>query len=260
MSKKVLIIGSGLGGLSTALRLAVQGYEVEILEKYHQAGGRLNLLQKDGFTFDVGPSFFSMSYEFKELFDSCKINMPFEIEELNPVYAVNFANRKKPFLIYKDLVRLKNEFNDIEPDFENQISSYINSAKELFHDSENIVIRRNFKSKLDYLLQLTKVPLRHSPKMFRSMWKELDNRFQSEETKVIFSLVAFFLGSTPFQTPAVYSLLNYTELEHDGYWNVKGGMYSIVKGILKLLEERKVKIRYNTEITSVEEKTELSPH
>lgn len=252
MHKKVLIIGSGLGSLASALRLSHLGYEVEILEKYHQAGGRLNTLEKDGFTFDMGPSFFSMSYEFKELFDSIGIPMPFEIEELNPVYSVNFAHRTKPFLIYKDIDRLAKEFDGIENDFAIKLKKYIGSAKKMFHDTENIVIRRNFKSKLDYLLQLTRVPLKHSPKMFRSMWTELDRTFTSQEAKVIFSLVAFFLGDTPFKTPAVYSLLNYTELEHDGYWNVKGGMYQITESIVALLKKRNVKFHFNTEITNVE--------
>lgn len=254
MNKKAIIIGTGLGGLSTALRLTTKGYQVEMIEKNDRPGGRLNLLEKDGFTFDMGPSFFSMSYEFKELFESCGVTMPFEIEELNPVYGVHFAHRKKPFLIFKDILRLNNEFKDIEPNFEPQLKSYIGSAKKMFHDTENIVIHRNFKNKLDYLYQLTKVPLKHSPKMFRSMWKELDNTFEAEETKVIFSLVAFFLGSTPFQTPAVYSLLNYTELEHDGYWNVKGGMYNIVNGIVDLLKKKGVTFHYNTEIKEIEEK------
>lgn len=252
MGKKVLLIGSGLGSLATALRLSHQGYEIDIVEKYHQAGGRLNTMEKDGFTFDVGPSFFSMSYEFKELFDSIGIPMPFEIEELNPVYAVNFAHRQKPFLIYKDIEKLAKEFDGLETDFAKKLSAYIGSAKKMFHDTENIVIRKNFKSKLDYLLQLTQVPLKHSPKMFRSMWTELDRTFTSEEAKVIFSLVAFFLGDTPFKTPAVYSLLNYTELEHDGYWNVKGGMYQITETIVNLLKKRNVRFHYNTEITNVE--------
>ena len=78
--------------------------------------------------------------------------------------------------------------------------------------------------------------------------KELESNFESEHVKVIFSLVAFFLGSTPFDTPAVYSLLNYTELKHDGYWNIKGGMYKIVEEIILLLEQRGVKIHYNVEI------------
>ena len=66
MQKKVIIIGTGLGGLTTALRLSTRGYEVEMVEKYHRAGGRLNLLEKGGFKFDMAPTFFSMSYEFEE--------------------------------------------------------------------------------------------------------------------------------------------------------------------------------------------------
>jgi phytoene desaturase len=83
------------------------------------------------------------------------------------------------------------------------------------------------------------------------MWTELGRHFSHEDTKVIFSLVAFFLGATPFDTPAVYSLLNYTELQHDGYWNVQGGMYKIVQELVKLLTERGVTFSYNTEIREV---------
>jgi phytoene desaturase len=174
-----------------------------------------------------------------------------QLEALDPVYSVRFANREKPFLIYKDLQKLAGEFIDLEVDFEAKMKAYLLAAKKMFHDTEDIVIRKNFNSRIDYLLKLTRVPLRHSPKMFRSMWTELSNTFQSEEARVIFSLVAFFLGSTPFHTPAVYSLLTYTELEHDGYWNVKGGMYRIVEELLRLTSERGVKIHYNTEITAV---------
>ena len=72
MAKSVLIAGGGLGGLATALRLAKKGYKVEIIEKNSQPGGRLNQIKRDGFTFDTGPSFFSMSYEFKEFAKSAK--------------------------------------------------------------------------------------------------------------------------------------------------------------------------------------------
>jgi phytoene desaturase len=84
------------------------------------------------------------------------------------------------------------------------------------------------------------------------MWQELERTFDSEEAKVIFSLVAFFLGATPFNTPAVYSLLNYTELQHDGYWSVEGGMYKIVEVIVAELQKRGVQFHYNTEVKSVE--------
>jgi len=126
------------------------------------------------------------------------------------------------------------------------------AAGKLFHDTEDIVIKRNFNSQLHYLLQLSKVPLNHGPKMFRSMWSELEKNFDSQEVRVIFSLVSFFLGSTPFQTPAVYSLLNYTELKHDGYWNVEGGMYKITEALVNLLKERGAVFHYNTEINRLE--------
>ncbi|MBK7885956.1 MAG: phytoene desaturase [Bacteroidetes bacterium] len=251
-AKKALIIGTGLGGLATGLRLASKGFQVEFVEKYHLPGGRLNILEKDGFSFDIGPSFFSMSYEFKEFFEYCGVPNPLVLQELNPLYAVYFENRANPFLIYKDLQKLATEFNGIEDNLVEKTEKYLSNAGKLFHDTEDIVIRRNFNSKLDYLLQLTKVPIKHGPKMFKSMWSELESNFDSQEVKVIFSLVSFFLGSTPFQTPAVYSLLNYTELKHDGYWNVEGGMYKITEAIVKLLKEKGATFHYNTEISALE--------
>lgn len=252
--KKALIIGSGLGGLSLALRLSSRGYDVEMLEKYHQAGGRLNKLEKDGFTFDLGPSFFSMSYEFDELFEDCKIPNPIQFESLSPLYKIHFDGDERSFEVDKDFDKLEAEFGSIEPDFKRKLEKYIKNAGEIFHDTENIVVKNNFDSILGYLLKLSTVPPKHAAKMWRSMWKELENNFDSYEVKVTLSLIAFFLGDTPFNTPAVYKLLNYTELKHDGYWNVKGGMYKIVEVILAELEKRNVKIHYNTEVVSFESK------
>jgi len=251
---KALIVGTGLGGLTTALRLAKMGYSVDMVEKYHQAGGRLNSLSKDGFTWDMGPSFFSMSYEFKELVDSCKIEMPFEFVELDPLYSVNFSNSKRNYLIYKDLKKLALEFEKLEPDFERKMTRYLAGAGKLFHDTENLIIKRNFNSLADFLFQMSRVPWGHAPKMIRNMWTELDRHFESHEVKVIFSLVAFFLGATPYDTPAVYSLLSYTELVHDGYYNVRGGMYKIVEGLLNIFKNEDIRITYNTEIVGFEEK------
>jgi len=251
MAKKVLIIGTGLGGLATALRLAHQGYQVQMLEKHHQAGGRLNQLKEKGFTFDVGPSFFSMSYEFDELFSSVNETNPLQFNKLDPLYAVFFAHREKPYLLYTDLAKLATEFEAIEPDFERKARKYLAQAKHLFHDTEHRIVKRNYKNKVDFALALATVPLRNAPFLLRSMWSELSRHFESQDVRVIFSLVAFFLGATPFDTPAVYALLNYTELEHNGYWNVQGGMYRIVEEMVKLIEKRGVQITYNTEVVGV---------
>jgi len=249
MKKTVLVVGAGLGGLATALRLAKRGYDVQIVEKNNQAGGRLNQLCKDGFTFDTGPSFFSMSYEFQEFARDCGIDLPFNYVELDPLYSVNFSDSSKTFHLYKDLNKLSAQFKDIEPDFEKKMIKYLKKSGSLFHDTVDLVIKNNFDSVFSYLITLMRVNPVHLDVLLLSFWKQVKRNFKSKEAQQIVSLVAFFLGRTPFDTMAVYTLLSYTEFQHDGYYNVKGGMYKIVEGIMEELKKENVKITYNTEIT-----------
>ena len=248
MSISVLIVGAGLGGLATALRLAKKGYKVEIIEKNDQAGGRLNQLKKDGFTFDTGPSFFSMSYEFTEFASDCNIRLPFEYYSLDPLYTVNFNQSPVTYHLYKDLNKLAEQFKDVEPGFERKMRKYLEKSKHLFHDTVDVVIKSNYDSVLHYLITLLKVNPVHLPVLFRNFWQQVSGYFSSDDARQIISLVAFFLGRTPFDTAAVYTLLSYTEFMHDGYFNVKGGMYKIVEGIVDELNKENVRITYNTEI------------
>jgi phytoene desaturase len=250
MGKTVLIAGAGLGGLATALRLAKQGYKVEIVEKNENAGGRVNQLKKDGFTFDTGPSFFSMSFEFKEFAKDCNIDMPFKYFDLDPLYTVNFKRSPKTYFLYKDLHKLAEQFLDKEPDFEKHMIKYLEKSKHLFHDTVDVAIKNNFDSLFDYFLKLTKVNPIHLPVIFRNFWQQVSKYFSSDDAIQILSLVSFFLGRTPFDTSAVYTLLSYTEFKHDGYFNVEGGMYKIIEGIVEELKKENVKITYNTEIKS----------
>jgi len=250
MGKTAVIVGSGLGGLSTALRLTQNNFKVTIVEKYHQAGGRLNQLKLDGFTFDVGPSFMSMTYELDELFNYINEKNPLQLEPLDPLYNVFFEGRKKPFRLWKDLNRLQEEFSGIEDNVPEKVEKFLNKAGEFFHDTIDKVVKRNFDNKIDYIFQLSKVPKKHVPYLFKSVWSEVSKIFESNELRVIFSLVAFFLGSTPFRTPAIYTLLNYTEMRHNGYWKISGGMYRLVEVIVDILKRRGVNFVFNSEIVN----------
>jgi phytoene desaturase len=254
MTKSVLIAGAGLGGLATALRLAKKGFQVEIVEKNSQAGGRLNQIKKDGFTFDTGPSFFSMSYEFEAFAKECGIEVPFKYTALDPLYSVNFSDNPKTFHLYKDISKLAAQFKDVEPDFEERMNKYLKKSGRLFHDTVDLVIKNNFDSVFSYVVTLMRVNPTHIPVLFRSFWQEVKRNFNSKEAQQIVSLVAFFLGRTPFDTMAIYTLLSYTEFQHDGYYNVEGGMYKIVEGILVELKKANVRIHYNTEIVGYESK------
>ena len=231
-----------------------KGFDVTIVEKHHQAGGRLNLIEKDGFKFDLGPTFFSMSYEFDELIKSTGIDYPFEFIELEPLFTVNIDGIAKTFTIYKDLDKLAAQFEGVEPRFREKMEAHLKKTEILYHDTVYRIVHRNFISLPDYLFQMSKVPLKHTPLIFKTMWSELCDSFESKEARMIFSLVGFFLGATPFDTPAIFSLLNYIEMKHDGYHNVKGGMYHIIESMVKVLEDKGVKIHYNTEIVGAEQK------
>lgn len=249
--KKAIIIGSGLGGLATALRLVTDGKDVTVIEKHSTPGGRLNQLKSDGFTFDIGPSFMSMSYELDELFNSCGLKNPVKLTPLDPLYQVFFEGNPKPYKIWKDLQKLEEEFKEIEPALAGKVGKYLMRAGQFFHDTEDKVVKSNFDSLIGYLHSLTKVPMKHLPYLFRNLWSEVEKNFTSNEVRIIFSLVAFFLGSTPFQTPAIYSLLNYTEMKHDGYWKVEGGMYTLVNELMKILREKGVNFVFDAEIVMI---------
>lgn len=246
--KKVLIVGAGLGGLTTALRLAKKGYKVEIIEKNEQAGGRLNQVKKDGFTFDSGPSFFSMSYEFKQFADECGIEIPFKFVELDPLYTVNFSGSSKTYLLHKDLDKLAAQFAEEEPDFREKMVRYLKKSDALYNDTVDKVIKTNFDSVVGYLISLAKVNPAHIPQLFQTFWQHVKKHFDSKEAQQIVSLIAFFLGRTPFDTSAIYSLLSHIEFKHDGYYNVEGGMYKIVEGLVKELDKAGVTFHYNVEI------------
>lgn len=254
--KKALVIGAGLGGLTTALRLKSKGFDVEVVEKYHQAGGRLNQLKKDGFTFDLAPTSISMRSEFAEFADYCGFDLPFKLIELDELYSVNFSGSDRRYTIYKDLKKMAREFDGVEVDFETKMEKFLEGAARLFSDVEYRIIKKNHNTIFGYLRTLASVPIRHSPILLRTMWDELNRHFDSSEVKVIFSLAAFFLGVTPFDTPAISKILSYTELQHDGYFMVKGGMYNMVEGLLEEFNRQGIKIHYDTEIVNFVEKND----
>lgn len=247
-TKSAIIVGAGLGSLATALRLTSKGYQVDIIEKNSQPGGRLNQLKINGFTFDVGPSFFSMPYEFEALVKDCGIAMPFDFVELDPLYTVHFKGNDKKFVVSKDINQMSQQFAEVEPDFANKLTAYLRYCEQLYNDTVQTAIKRNFNGFTDYILALLQVNPKHLPILIKSFWKQIGTYFNSQEARQVISLIAFFLGRTPFDTNAVYTLLSHIEFKHSGYYNVKGGMYTIVNSLVDELLKRGVRFHYNTEI------------
>jgi len=162
---------------------------------------------------------------------------------------VNFRGNSKTYFLYRDIKKLAEQFSANEPDFERKMRRYLDKSGRLYHDTVDVAIKNNFDSLIHYFIKLMRVNPVHLPVVFRNYWQQVSHYFRSEEAIQILSLVAFFLGRTPFDTNAVYTLLSYTEFVHDGYFNVEGGMYRIIEGLVRELEKENVRISYNTEIT-----------
>lgn len=189
-----------------------------------------------------------MPYEFEELVKDCGIAMPFEFVELDPLYTVNFRGSDKKYSLYKDIDKLSKQFEDVEPNFKTKFTAYLKKCESIYNDTVQIAIKQNFNSLTDYAIALSNVNPGHLPVLLKSFWSQTSNYFKSKEARQIVSLVAFFLGRTPFDTNAVYTLLSHIEFNYTGYYNVKGGMYTIVESLVEELKKFDVTFHYNTEI------------
>lgn len=247
----IVIVGAGLGGLSAALRLTARGYSVEIVERHARPGGKLNVVEKDGFRFDAGPTFFSMSYELRDLFADAGMETPVRLEPLDPLYRVHIRGRERPITMWRDPEKLATEFPE-EPDFARKLERYLDKAASVFEDTIDRIVKRNFDSLAEYFFAMASVPPKHLPLLVRSMWGQARRHFETETAASIMTLISFFLGSTPFTTPGVYTLLNHVEFRHDGYWRVEGGMYRLVEAIVEELRRRGVRITLGREVVALE--------
>lgn len=174
--------------------------------------------------------------------------MPFEFVELDPLYTVNFRGSDKKYSLYKDIDKLSKQFEDVEPNFKTKFTAYLKKCESIYNDTVQIAIKQNFNSLTDYAIALSNVNPGHLPVLLKSFWSQTSNYFKSKEARQIVSLVAFFLGRTPFDTNAVYTLLSHIEFNYTGYYNVKGGMYTIVESLVEELKKFDVTFHYNTEI------------
>lgn len=249
--KKVLVIGSGLGGLSAAIYLAAEGYDVEIFEKNEQIGGKLNFLERDGFKFDLGPSIFTMPHIFNELFKKANRNMEdyFTLKPVNPHWRNFFEDGKIIDLIPFDK---ENNFRvtNLSIQDKRQLEDFLTYSKTLYDITEKgyftkglDTVKANIK---EYgIISLIK-DLDALSTMDSKVRKYIDNPYLID----ILDFFIKYVGSSPYNAPALLNLLPYIQYEF-GIWYVDGGMYNLARGLNKLLGELNVKVNLNSEVEKI---------
>ena len=242
MSKKITIIGAGLGGLSAAVRLAKSGFDVTVLEKNETVGGKVNSVEADGYQFDTGASLLTMRHVFEDLFEYAERDIAdyLDIVPLDPICRY-FWTDKIVFDASSSIEKTEREIERIAPEDVENFRKYLNDAKRKYDVAEKTFLAH----------ALNDLPKLLRPKYLKdllaiSSTKTLDKHnasyFKSAKLRQLFNRFATYNGSSPFQTPATFALVPFVEFGL-GAWYVRGGIYEIPKALTKLADEFGVKIR-----------------
>ena len=248
VSKKVTIIGAGVGGLATAARLAHDGYDVEVFEKLSKCGGRNHILEDKGFKFDMGPSFVLMPDFFDEVFSYCGESLKdyLDLRIIDPSYKI-FYSDGETLTVYQDSRRTKEELERIERGAAKQFDKFIQETARIYGIVKPLLYKCVTYKALSnpyYWSLVGKI------RAFQSYWNLARKYFKSDKLCYAFTFEAMFMGVSPYQAPAFYSVITYTD-HVQKIAHPMGGMYQIPIALEKLAIKFGAKINYDCPIEDI---------
>ena len=232
--KKVIIIGSGFSSLSAACHLAKKGFEVEVFEKNSTLGGRARQFKQDGFTFDMGPSWYWMPDVFDRFFAEFgkKVSDYYELDRLDPGYQVVFG-KDDVFQVHDSIEKIADRFEKEEKGSGKKLISFLKQAKRNYDVAiEDLV----YKPGISPLELITPVTVKNVGLFLTNIRKQVERSFTSSKLRSLLQFPVLFLGAKPEQTPAFYNFMNYADFGL-GTWHPKGGMIQIVNAMVSLAKE-----------------------
>ncbi|MGW1453395.1 phytoene desaturase family protein [Salegentibacter agarivorans] len=248
MKKKVAIIGSGFASLAAACYLARDGYKVEVFEKNANIGGRARQLKKDGFCFDIGPTWYWMPDVFERFFSDFgkKPSDYYELEKLSPAYKV-FFGKNDSITIEDSLEKICAAFEAEEPGSSIKLKQFIEEAKNNYDIAIKDLVYRPGVSPLELITPTTAGKI---GQFFSTISKEVRKEFTNQKLIQILEFPVLFLGAKASHTPAFYSFMNYADFGL-GTWHPKGGMYKVIEAMENLANSLGVKINTNAPVSEI---------
>ncbi len=247
MEKKIIVIGAGFAGLSAASFLAKAGHDVTVLEKHNQPGGRARQFKAEGFTFDMGPSWYWMPDVFERYFKQFgkKVADYYKLERLDPSYRIYWNDG--PVDIPADFESFKQLFESIEPGSGEKLESFLFEAAYKYQVGVNKLVFKPGQSLMEFLdKDLISGLFRLD--VFNSIKTHVAKHFSNPKLKELMEFPVLFLGALPEDTPALYSLMNYADIK-GGTWYPEKGMYQIVDAMFELAVELGVKFHFEEEVS-----------
>jgi phytoene desaturase len=229
--KKIIIIGSGFSSLSAACYLAKKGHQVQVLEKNDSLGGRARQFKKDGFTFDMGPSWYWMPDVFESFFNDFgkQVSDYYTLDRLSPGYQVVFG-KDDVFPVEDSIAKIAARFDEIEAGSGVKLTRFLEKARNNYDIAVKDLVYRPGVSPLELVTPQTvkKVGL-----FFTNIRSQVEKQFKNQKLRSLLQFPVLFLGAKPESTPAFYNFMNYADFGL-GTWHPKGGMYQIVDAMVSL--------------------------
>jgi phytoene desaturase len=248
--KSAIVIGSGFAGLATASFMAKAGWHVTVLEKNSTPGGRARQLKENGFTFDMGPSWYWMPDVFERYFSlfNKSVNDYYSLERLNPSYRVYWPDDYMD--VPADFNELKQLFDSIEKGSGEKLEQYLKGAAYKYDVGMNKLVHKPGLSLTEFIdWQTIKGVFKLD--VFNSIKKHIAKYFSHPKLQQLMEFPVLFLGALPEDTPALYSLMNYADIK-GGTWYPKAGMYSIVNGMYQLAVELGVTFHFDEAVRKID--------
>jgi phytoene desaturase len=246
--KSTIIIGSGFSSLAASCYLAKAGYNVTIFEKNETIGGRARQLVKEGFTFDIGPTWYWMPDVFERFFEDFnkKPSDYYTLEKLNPAYSVYFG--KDDYITIEDtLEKITIAFENEEPGSSKKLNKFIENAKSNYDIAIKDLVYNPGVSPLELVTPAT---IKKVNQFFSNIKKDVRKEFKNDRLVKILEFPVLFLGAKPSDTPSFYSFMNYADFGL-GTFHPKKGMYQVILAIEELAVSLGVKIKTDAPIERI---------
>ncbi len=248
--KTAIVIGAGIGGLATAARLAQDGWQVTILEKEKLIGGRAHRIDQDGYRFDTGPTILMMTDVLYDTFAYCGKNFDdyIDLQQLEPNYQVFFPDGQK-IEVSSNLPRFAKELAKIDEKAPEQFYRFFADVARIYRIARGQFIDKNFDRLTDFIDIKAGTELLKGRGLMK-LYSFVSRYFDDWRLRQLFSFQSMYLGVTPYEAPAVYSVVSYMETGL-GIWYPKGGMHALPRAFGKLCEDLGVKIQTQTSVQRI---------
>ena len=249
--KNVIVIGAGIGGITAAIHLAKHGLHVTVVEKNNRPGGRCDRLSQDGHHFDTGPTLMVMRLLYEAEFASLGASMQEMLnpQRVDPTYHLVFDDGSQ-LALTSDLKSMQDQLEGIQEGSFYGFLRYVQEGDRHYRLAMERLVNRDFRKATDFFT-LGNLPLLFRLKALVKHYDNMSAYFDDPRLKAAFTFQDVYMGLSPFEAPATFSMMPYTELAH-GVWYPEGGMYSVVEALMSLAREAGVEFVFNMAVDSIE--------